>query len=396
MLSALRSEDHQQVILLREDGLALAEELRAQARENRILCEVCAQPVVVHAGTERTWHFAHRTLAHCPKAQESMELVEARALLYGWLRVRFPDAVQLEKILPGLPRPVDCWVDRPGKPPLAWWLVTAGLKPEVRGQLARVFAQRGALPHYVFLARLLTPDPDLHRGFILSTTERALMRPSSYGELYDGGSQSLHYLDGATRHLLTCRGLLPVHPPQGYRADLQDHPLEEVRILPRTGEFVHPGEAERLKALVEAARQEDRRQEALRAARQAERARAIQRAAQRARTIQRAAEMVVVPRLEAVEPAMPKTSALPETPASHQPSASQQTSALTQPLAPSQPTPPHQTSPLPRLAPLPCPPPPAVPPEQPSYTCRECGRQTRDWVILYGNTGQCKCRACVR
>ena len=271
MLSALRREDHKQVILLREDGLAMAEALRAQAREDRIVCEVCAQPVLVRAGTERTWHFAHRTREHCPKAQESMELIECRALLYGWLRVRFPDAVQLEKVLPGLPRPVDCWVDRPGKPPLAWWLVTAGLKPEVRDQLAQGFAEAGALSHYVFLARMLTPDPDLHRGFILGTTERDLMRPSNYGELYGGLSQSLHYLDGATRRLTTCRGLIPAHPPQGYRADLQEHPLEEVRILPSTGEFVNPGEAEGLKALLEAARQEEaQRQEALRAARQTE------------------------------------------------------------------------------------------------------------------------------
>lgn len=49
----------------------------------------------------------------------------------------FPDAIQREKVLPGLPRPVDGWVDRPGKPPLAWWLVTAGLKPEVRDQLTQ-------------------------------------------------------------------------------------------------------------------------------------------------------------------------------------------------------------------------------------------------------------------
>jgi hypothetical protein len=86
--------------------------------------------------------------------------------------------------------------------------------------------------------------------------------------LYGGLSQSLHYLDGATRRLTTCRGLVAAHPPQGYRADLQEHALEEVRILPSTGEFVHPGEAERLKALHEAAREKEaQRQESLRAAR---------------------------------------------------------------------------------------------------------------------------------
>ncbi|NTV73495.1 MAG: hypothetical protein HGA66_04735 [Holophaga sp.] len=351
MLSALRTVDQKQVILLREDGLEMAEALRTQAREDRIVCEVCAQPVLVRAGMERTWHFAHRTREHCPKAQESMELIECRALLYGWLRVRFPDAVHLEKVLPGLPRPVDCWVDRPGKPPLAWWLVTAGLKPEVRGQLAHGFAEAGALTHYVFLAKMLTPDPDLNCGFILGTTERGLMRPSSYGELYGGLSQSLHYLDGATRRLTTCRGLIPAHPPQGFSAYLQEHPLEEVRILPSTGEFVHPGEAEGLKALLEAARQKEaQRQDALRAARQAEKDRAARLAAKAA----------LVSKWEPLAPPPPQTTAL-------------------------------------SLAPvLPTPPPPAVIPIEPTYTCRICGCQTRDWVVRYGNTGQCKCRACSR
>jgi len=313
MLSALRTEDHRQVILLREDGLAVAEALRAEAREDRIVCEVCTQPVLVRAGMERTWHFAHRTREHCPKAQESLELIECRALLYGWLRVRFPDAVQLEKVLPGLPRPVDCWVDRPGKPPLAWWLVTAGIKPEVRGQLTQGFADAGALPHYVFTARMLTPDPDLHLGFILGTTERDLMRPSRYGEIYGGLSQSLHYLDGATRRLTTFRGLILAHPPQGYRAKLQEHPLEEVRILPSTGEFVHPREAERLKVLLETARQKEaQRQESLRAARQAEKDRIARLAAKAAARSEAAA--LSLPQAPALPGAPPPSAVLPNGP----------------------------------------------------------------------------------
>ena len=372
MLSALRKEDHQQVILLREDGLARAEELRAQAREDRIVCEVCAQPVLVRAGTERTWHFAHRTREHCPKAQESMAMVACRARLYGWLRMRFPGAVRLEKVVPGLPRPVDCWVDRPGKPPLAWWLVTAGLKPEVRDQLAQVFGKLGVLTQYVFLADLLVRDPDRHQGFILGTTEREFMRPSRYGELGGSGFGSLHYLDWVTGHLVTCRDLLPIHPPQGYQGDLQDHALEEVRILPSTGEFVHPGEAERLEAALEAARLKvAQREEALRVARQARREQATLEAArlkeaQREETLRAArqarwehaarlaAQAVRVPKVEAPAPAMPQ-------------------------------------APIPPRAPI-----PAGQPEVPVYTCRVCGGRTRDWVVLYGNTGECKCRACAR
>ena len=58
--------------------------------------------------------------------------------------------------------------------------------------------------------------------------------------------------------LVSCRGLLATHPPQGYLANLLDHPLEEVRLHPHTGEFVHPGEFEALKVLQEKAARERR------------------------------------------------------------------------------------------------------------------------------------------
>jgi competence CoiA-like predicted nuclease len=102
-----------------------------EARQGRLVCEVCAQPGVVRAGEERFWRFAHRARANCPKAQDALEIVECRALLYGWLRTRFPDAIQLEKVLPGLPRPLDGLVDRPGQASLARWLIPAAVKPEV-------------------------------------------------------------------------------------------------------------------------------------------------------------------------------------------------------------------------------------------------------------------------
>ena len=377
MLSALRTEDHSQVILLREDGLAVAEALRAQAREDRIVCEVCAQPVVVRAGMERTWHFAHRTRENCPKAAESMEQLACRALLFGWLRGRFPGAVQLEKVVPGLPRPVDCWVERPGKPTLAWWLVTAGIKPEVREQLGKVFRERGVLVQYVFLARMLVRDPEPTLGFILGTTEREFMRPSRYGPYSEGAYDSLHYLDNATGHLITCRGLLAVHPPQGYGAELQDHALAEVRILPSTGEFVHPGEAERLQAFQEAARvKEARREEARRAAAEAERERRARRKAEE----QREARWVAKLRVSTVKAWVPATSqsALPPRPEPEVPAAPGVWRAVPVPAA---------------LQGVEVPP---VPREGPIYTCRLCGGQTRDWVVLYGSTGECKCRACAR
>jgi hypothetical protein len=76
--------------------------------------------------------------------------------------------------------------------------------------------------------------------------------------------------------------------------------------FPSTGEFVHPGEAERLKALLEAARhKEAQRQDAPRAVRQAEKDRAARLAAKAA----------LVPRLEALTTPSPQTSAPFQAPA---------------------------------------------------------------------------------
>lgn len=77
MLSAIRTEGRKQVILLREDGINRAGQLREEARQGRLVCEVCAQPVVVRAGEERIWHFAHRPRANCPKAARTKSCNQA-------------------------------------------------------------------------------------------------------------------------------------------------------------------------------------------------------------------------------------------------------------------------------------------------------------------------------
>ena len=355
MLSAIRTEDRSQVILLREDGLPRAEHLRQEARAGRIVCEVCDQSVVVRAGEERIWHFAHRSRIDCPKAKDSLEIVECRALLYRWLRVRFPDTVQLEKVLPGLPRPVDCWVDRPGKPPLAWWLVPSAVKPDLREGMAVGCQGLSARLHAVFPARLLVLDPDHPKHISLSATLRELTEESAYFELYGGRKSSLHFLDPERQRLVSCRGLLETHPPQGYLANLLDHPLGEVRLHPRTGEFVHPGEFEALKVLQEKAARERRMEqerEQRRRAQEAERKREYQKRLER-------------------EAAQTKVEPIPLSAGLH---------LVAEPTA----HPLHEPSVLPD---------PSI---ETLLTCKVCGARTRDWVVRYGTTGLCKCRSCTR
>ncbi|WP_394365877.1 competence protein CoiA family protein [Mesoterricola sediminis] len=105
MLTAIRTRDSSQVIHLREDGPSRANQMRREALEGQIVCEDCRQSVTVRAGEERIWHFAHRAGGDCPRAKDSLDVLECRALLYGWLRVRFPDAIQPEKSSPVLRGP---------------------------------------------------------------------------------------------------------------------------------------------------------------------------------------------------------------------------------------------------------------------------------------------------
>lgn len=368
MLTAMRTIDSSQVILLREDGPSRAEHLREEALDGRIVCEGCRQPVIVRAGKERVWHFAHRAGGDCPRAKDSLDVLECRALLYAWLRVRFPDSIQLEKTAPRLPRPLDCWIERPGKPTLAWWVVPAAVKPDVREAMLKGCRKLGVLLHPVFHARLLVKEPGEGR-ISLSATLRELTEHSAYDGLYGFGDESLHFLDPARRQLTTCRGIWLRHPPQGHQATLLEHPLESVLLNPRTGEFVHPGEHEAWKE----------HQEALAKKRQAEEERKRRQAANRAEGYRRSYragwddEDDDDDEAEEEEKATPEVRFL-EVDASQVPDRGPgATEAGSRERAT-----------------------PVEPDMGDLLTCKDCGSRTRDWVVRYGNTGLCRCRACMR
>lgn len=366
-MTAMRPRDRSKVVLLREDGLAWAYHLREEAREGHLVCEGCSQPVVVRAGEERLWHFAHKAGSDCPRSKDPLEVLECRALLYGWLRQRFPDSVQVEKSLGRLPRPLDCWVERPGKPTLAWWVVPAAVKPDVREAMLKACKKLGVILHPVFHARLLVKEPGQGR-ITLSAPLRELTECSAYDGLYGFGDESLHFLDPAKCQLTTCRGIWLRHPPQGHQATILEHPMESILLHPRTGEFVHPGEHDAWKAhqddLANQRRAEEerkRRQESISAV-----------VSQRMRWESRddeddddeepeEEENVYELRLPGVS-----SSPVPDGGPTSSVSAPGDRPALMEPEA------------------------------EDLLTCKDCGNRTLDWVVRYGNTGLCRCRACTR
>lgn len=138
MFKALDTTTGRPVISLDDRGRGWPAELRRKGRDDLLHCPTCRQAVILRAGPEKRLHFAHRSLGNCPTQAEPPELLEARAVLYEWLRSKFADAATLERPADGgqTPRPLRTRivVRRPSPP----WLTTC---PSMSG--ARPPAVRG-------------------------------------------------------------------------------------------------------------------------------------------------------------------------------------------------------------------------------------------------------------
>ena len=224
------------------------EALRGWGRAGRLVCPVCRQAVLLRAGEIMRRHFAHKDLSQCPLGHESAEVLAGRAALYAWLNTKFPVGVTLEKHFEAdsdggyqLPRGVDCWVERPGKRSLAYWLVDGKIEPDERMQIPRFLAARNAALNWLFLPR------DARRGRLpgrvnLSATERELLTPSEFDAVYcaSGISEgSLHCLDPESQVLTTYRALVCVEAAavlrrlgSGDRIEAGPGPAQHRRIRP--------------------------------------------------------------------------------------------------------------------------------------------------------------------
>lgn len=257
MYKCLRLPEREEVIILAPAWKGRLADLRGLAVGDGLVCQGCLQPVRVKAGRFRRSHFAHKHLKGCSYGRESAEILAARAVLYDWLVGCFPAPdyqVTLEHPIPGvdLPRPVDGWVDGPGGP-FAWWIVDQGLHYTVRQQVLDAFEAFQGRVHWVLLSANLHMDPHREGRFLLSPTERALLRGSDYDEIGwqarisgEVVGQSLHYLNAGEGKLVSMRSLVCCHAPNVFTGLSTEHPLAQVTAAALTGEFVHPGEDQKL------------------------------------------------------------------------------------------------------------------------------------------------------
>jgi len=257
-----------------KDSVAL-DNLRVRSRSGNIICPVCNQPVVVKAGEVIIRHFAHKHLANCPSQDESVELLLARSVLYKWLYTKFPDSVQIEHRIDGLtlPRPLDCWVQRP-KGNFAYWITDRRMKIGDRELLSVGLTKIGAERLVVFTPGLMKRNENTTGVLNLSTTERQFCYYSRYDRAYcqDGGeSRSLFYLNGENETLITFRAMQLREPPQHFTGVEISTQMKDVKIHPCTGEFVLPGEDESLrKVMADNARRQQEEAETMRKCQQLE------------------------------------------------------------------------------------------------------------------------------
>jgi len=225
--------------------------LRSLDRDNVLACPGCDQPVRVRAGRKRRWHFAHKHLQNCSYGFVAPVVLDARAVLYNWLKDQFEERVSIEKEIAdvGLPRPIDCWVETE-KGDFAYWIIGSRLKPHKREDIQSGFRRIDAQVHWVFVQNMLREDEVNSDALHLTTTEREFACQTDFDEIrvannYEKG-KSLHYLDPVSQKMVTYRGLRTIHPPQLYQGRRIENDLASLTASPENGEFVHPGELKRL------------------------------------------------------------------------------------------------------------------------------------------------------
>lgn len=344
MLKALNQRTEEAIVILSPRWASRLSDLRQLDRQDALVCPGCRQPVRVKAGKVKRWHFAHKHLANCPFEGESPLLLEMRSVLYTYLVGQLGEAaVTVEYQLDGLPRHVDCWAS--GR---AFWIFDTRMPPDERQCLRDVLArQDGLFVTWVFAAALLRIEPEQPSQIHLTTTEREFMRRTDCDEAAPLESflfgSTLHYLDSENCSLITYRNLNLFHRPQVYGGRRLESPLDQVQLDKLTGDFLHPGEAERLQHYRQT---RQHRQEKMRST--------LPGLIPRAKSLLSETDK---PKLKDSEPLQANSSKV------------------------------HQIS----LFDL-----PSHTPFARQAACRYCGIVTEDWVSFDGKTGTCVCRDCAR
>ncbi|MBC8508783.1 MAG: hypothetical protein ISR58_15670 [Anaerolineales bacterium] len=253
MYKVLHKSSGQEITILDSRWRAQVDYLKSLDKQDDLICPGCEQPVRVRAGKVYRWHFAHKHLQNCPFERESLLLLQTRAVLYKHLASKFGDEnVAVEKKLdsPEFPRHIDCWVEKDDQC-FAYWIFDQRMPPDERSNLKSCFGKLDSVVNWVLAAEMLRVDLIHSNRVHLTTTERAFINRTDYDLAWQthitqlGGS--LHYLDADCESFITYRNLELSHAPQLYAGKRIETKLSDMLVSLNNGEFVHPGEGEKLR-----------------------------------------------------------------------------------------------------------------------------------------------------
>ena len=337
--------------------------LRERTRQGELVCPTCREQLWLRAGEILIAHFAHRRLSDCPHGRVSEAILAARRLVYRFFQARIeggklPAEIQLEPVVPGLAREfrLDLMLRRQTRPWVAVVLLESSLQPEIRARLPVAVQQRKWIFRPVFLSNRLKSSEDIRGRHLLDPTQREFRLKSPYDLRPPGawlGPGTLHFVNARAAQWTTLRGAALAHEPQVFTSRVvRTSPLDQLLWSEAHSEWVHPGEAEELKAFRAALEAKQREKE--RAA--AERASALARA--RAKP----------------GPASGSSTGRPVFPARAKPPQVQA------PACPA-PSPPVEPEPLPAWL-------------SKGLVCVGCGKRTNDWQNADPGKDRCVCRKC--
>ncbi|MCC5847839.1 MAG: hypothetical protein JJU29_07065 [Verrucomicrobia bacterium] len=334
--------------------------LREGGKSGDLACPHCQNEVVFRKGTVKRSHFAHKTLETCPLAKQSPEVLEAKAQLYGLLRTKRLEKVEMEVQLNLADKTsafIDILVQHKGRN-FGYFLFDRAIR--LRHLLKDACIHQGITPVFIHTdsAFRLQPEGEL----LLHKSLRDLRSTSKYDDCDWSLSHRSHltFLITASKELRIYRGLACIHEPNVYEwSTRRIAPLDEVKFDPNNGELIVQEDIEARKRFKE----EQRKLEEEKKRREEEAAQRIQ--AERLRLAKRANDKMAAssafrPHSFTSSPAVPQDATHPQTISK---SAGDTLSS------------------------------PEGTPDG-NLRCRLCGTYTKDWVHSNEAEGTCLCHRC--
>lgn len=224
------------------------EVLRQSAADGELVCPGCKQLLWLRTGTTRRRHFAHRSLADCPLAHQSAEVLEVKAQLYQWLEIKYPGKASLDVTLKagGCDRNIDLLVEREKGRKSAYWVFDRQQRD--RDEFFACHEVKGLSLHFVHTASTLKLQDQ--ESVLLTASQRDFIAVSGFDSGVERpGFGHLHFVDAEHSTLSIYRGLYCAHRPNVYRfAVLRTGLLNSALISPATGEIVFAEDVEARKA----------------------------------------------------------------------------------------------------------------------------------------------------